>query len=116
MEYYSAIKRNAFESVLMRWMSLEPIIQSEVSQEEKDKYRILTSILSAAERSYPTSEVRGRSREDPMPEGQLPRGLTPRLRSGAAAESVRLQRRRNGRDVLPKSEVRGGGREELPRV
>ena len=38
MEYYSAIKRNAFESVLMRWMNLEPIIQSEVSQKEKDKY------------------------------------------------------------------------------
>ena len=32
MEYYSAIKNNAFESVLMRWMKLEPIIQSEVSQ------------------------------------------------------------------------------------
>ena len=44
MEYYSAIKRNAFESVMMRWMNLEPIIQSEVSQEEKDKYRILTHI------------------------------------------------------------------------
>ena len=43
MEYYSAIKRNAFESVLMRWMSLEPIIQSEVSQKEKNKY-ILTYI------------------------------------------------------------------------
>ena len=36
MEYYSAIKRNAFESVLMRWMNLEPMIQSEVSQKEKD--------------------------------------------------------------------------------
>ena len=37
MEYYSAIKkRNAFESVLMRWMNLEPIIQSEVSQKEID--------------------------------------------------------------------------------
>ena len=35
MEYYSAIKRNAFESVLTRWMSLEPIIQSEVSQKER---------------------------------------------------------------------------------
>ena len=35
------IKRNAFESVLMRWMNLEPIIQSEVSQKEKDKYHIL---------------------------------------------------------------------------
>ena len=40
MHYYSAIKRNAFESVLMRWMNLEPIIQSEVSQKEKDKYCI----------------------------------------------------------------------------
>ena len=42
MEYYSAIKRNIFESVLMRWMNLEPIIQSEVSPKEKDKYCILT--------------------------------------------------------------------------
>ena len=40
MEYYSAIKRNSFESVLMRWMNLEPIIQSEGSQKEKDKYCI----------------------------------------------------------------------------
>ena len=44
MEYYSAIKRNAFESVLMRWMNLEPIIQNEVSQKEKHKYHILTHI------------------------------------------------------------------------
>ena len=44
MEYYSARKRNAFESVLMRWMSLEPIIQSEVSQKEKEKYCILKRI------------------------------------------------------------------------
>ena len=35
MEYYSAIKKNTFESVLMRWMKLEPIIQSEVSQKKK---------------------------------------------------------------------------------
>ena len=41
MEYYSAIKRNTFESVLMRWMNRGPIIQSEVSQKEKDKYCIL---------------------------------------------------------------------------
>ena len=41
MDYYSAIKKNAFESVLMRWMNLETIIQSEVSQKEKDKYHIL---------------------------------------------------------------------------
>ena len=44
MKYYSAIKRNAFEPVLMRWMNLEPIIQSEVSQKEKDKYPILMHI------------------------------------------------------------------------
>ena len=44
MEYYSAIKMNTFESVLMRWINLEPIIQSEVSQKEKDKYCILTHI------------------------------------------------------------------------
>ena len=39
-----AIKRNTFESVLMKWMNFEPIMQSEVSQKEKDKYRILTHI------------------------------------------------------------------------
>ena len=44
MEYYSAIKRNTFESVLMWWMKVEPMIQSEVSQKEKDKYYILTHI------------------------------------------------------------------------
>ena len=42
VEYYSAIKRNTFESVLMRWMHMEPIIQSKISQKEKDKYHILT--------------------------------------------------------------------------
>ena len=42
MECSSAIKWNAFESALMRWMNLESIIQCEVSQKEKDKYRILT--------------------------------------------------------------------------
>ena len=41
MEYYSAIKKNTFESVLMRWMKLEPIIQSEVGQKEKHQYSIL---------------------------------------------------------------------------
>ena len=81
--------------------------------------------LGAAERSYPTSEVRGRSREDPMCEGRLPRGVTPHPRprvpgcdgtgtaersypspgSGAAA----------GRSY-PTPEARGGGREEQPHV
>ena len=44
MEYYSAIKKNAFVAVLMRWMKVEPIIQSEVSQKEKHEYNILTHI------------------------------------------------------------------------
>ena len=44
VEYDSAIKRNTFEYVLMRWTKLEPIIQSEVSQKEKYKYRIMTHI------------------------------------------------------------------------
>ena len=42
--YYSAIKKNTFESVLIRWMKLEPIIQSEVSQKEKHQYSILMHI------------------------------------------------------------------------
>ena len=44
MANYSTIKKNAFESVLMRWMKLEPIVQSEVSQKEKHQYSILTHI------------------------------------------------------------------------
>ena len=44
MEYYSAIENNAFESVLMRWMKLETIIQSEVSQKEKHQYSIIMHI------------------------------------------------------------------------
>ena len=44
IEYYSAIKKNTFESVLMRWMKLEPIIQNEVSQKEKLQYSVLTHI------------------------------------------------------------------------
>ena len=44
MQYHSATKRNPFESVLMRCMNLEPIIQSEMSPKEKDKYHILMHI------------------------------------------------------------------------
>ena len=44
MEYYPAIKWNELESVAVRWMNLEPVIQSEVSQKDKHKYRILTHI------------------------------------------------------------------------
>ena len=44
MEYYSAIKKNTLELALMRWMKLEPITQSEVSQKEKHQYSLLTHI------------------------------------------------------------------------
>ena len=44
MEYYSAIKKNLLESVLMRWMKLEPLIHNEESQKEKHQYSILTQI------------------------------------------------------------------------
>ena len=44
MEYYSAIKKNASESVLMKWMKPKPIIQNEVSQKEKHQYSILMHI------------------------------------------------------------------------
>ena len=59
MEYYSAIKKNTFELVLMRWMNLEPIIHSEVNQKEKDKHCIfiymefrktVTTILPAGQK------------------------------------------------------------------
>ena len=97
-----------------------------------------TGTLSAAERCFPTSEVRGRSREDPMPEGRRPRGATPCPRSGAEAGRTPCLRG-GGRKVLPHvlrsgtvaesagsdsagtaerrypmSEVSGGGWEELP--
>ena len=44
MEYYSAIKRNKIESFVEAWMDLETVIQSEVSQKEKKKYRMLTHV------------------------------------------------------------------------
>ena len=50
VEHYSAIKRNIFESVLMRWMNLEPIIQSEVSQKEKNKYHISNTYIQNLEK------------------------------------------------------------------
>ena len=50
MEYYSAMKKNTFESVLMRWMKLELIIQSEVSQKEKHQELIIQSEVSQKEK------------------------------------------------------------------
>ena len=54
MEYYSGIRKNTFESVLMRWMKLEPIIQSEVSQKEKHQYSINSVHFSSVAQSCPT--------------------------------------------------------------
>ena len=48
MEHYSAIKKNTFESVLMRWMKLEPVIQSEVSQKEKTPIQYAAAAAAAA--------------------------------------------------------------------
>ena len=51
MEYYSAVEKNTFESVLIRWMKLEPIIQSEVSQKEKRQYSISSVQFSSVTQS-----------------------------------------------------------------
>ena len=47
MEYYSAIKRNKIELFVVRWMDLESVIQSEVSQKEKNKYHMLTLYMES---------------------------------------------------------------------
>ena len=59
MEYYSAIKKNTFESVLMRWMKLEPIIQSEVSQKEKHQCSILMHIYGIWKDATPEEGLLG---------------------------------------------------------
>ena len=75
IEYYSAMKRNASESVLMRWMNLEPIIQSEVSQKEKNKYHILTHIYTESRKMVLTNlftgqQWRHRNREQAYGHGE----------------------------------------------
>ena len=59
MEYYSAVKRNETELFVVRWMDLESVIQSEVSQKEKKKYRMLTDIYGILKNGY--EEPRGRT-------------------------------------------------------
>ena len=61
-EYYSDIKRNAFEAVLMRWMNLETIIQCEVSQKVKDKHCILTHIYMEIIKMVPVILSSGQQR------------------------------------------------------
>ena len=59
MEYYSAIKRNEIELFVVRWMDLESVIQSEVSQKEKNKYHMLTHIYGIKKNG--SEEPRGRT-------------------------------------------------------
>ena len=73
-----------------------------------------TGAPSAAERSHPTSEVRGRSWEDPVPEGQQPRGVTPCPRSGQRPRVPECEGAGTAERSYPLSEVGGGGREEIP--
>ena len=63
MEYYSAIKKNAFESVLIRWMKLEPIIHSEVSQKEKHQNSILMHIMELRKMVMMTLYARQQKRQ-----------------------------------------------------
>ena len=59
MEYYSAIKRNEIELFVVRWLDLEPVIQSEVSQKEKNKYHMLTHIYGIKKKG--SEEPRGKT-------------------------------------------------------
>ena len=52
MEYYSVIKRNEMQLFVVRWMDLESVIQSEVSQKEKNKYRMLTHIYGIQKKKW----------------------------------------------------------------
>ena len=77
---------------------------------------LVTGTLSMAERSYPTSEVRGKSQEDPMPEGWWPRGVTPHPRSGQELRVPGCDSAGMAKRSYRMSRVRGGAQEELPCV
>ena len=61
MEYYSATKRNEIGLFVVRWMDQESVIQSEVSQKEKNKYHMLTHIYMESEKKNGSEEPRGRT-------------------------------------------------------
>ena len=61
MEYFSAIKRNEIELFVLRWTDLETVIQREVSQKEKNKYRMLTHIYGILKKKNGSEEQRGRT-------------------------------------------------------
>ena len=75
-----------------------------------------TGTLSMAERSYPMPKIRGRSQEDPMPEGWWPRGITPCPRSGQWPRVPGCDGAGTAERSYPASEARGGGWEEQPHV
>ena len=93
MGYYSAIKRNTFESVLIRWMSLEPIIQTEVSEKEKDKYSILTYIYKESRKMVPNNLFTGSNGETDI-ENRL-------MDMGRGEERVRCMERITWKLTLP---------------
>ena len=74
MEYYSAIKRKAFESVRMRWMNLESIIQSEVSQKEKNKYCILM-LYMGSRKIVPKNLFKGSNGETDIEDRRMNMGI-----------------------------------------
>ena len=92
MEYYSGIKSNVFESVLMRWMNLEPIIQSEVRHKEKDKYCTLMPIWNL-ERWYQSNYFQGSNGERDI-ENRL-------MDKGRGEERVRCMERVTWKLTLP---------------
>ena len=67
MKYFSAIKRNTLESILVRWMNLEPVVQSEVSQKEKNKYHVLGHVSGIQKNvQFAGQEQRHRHREQTL--------------------------------------------------
>ena len=69
MEYCSAIKRNKFKSVELRWMGPEPFIQSEVSQKEKNKYDIINAYTQNLKKWYWWTYLQGRNRNADIENG-----------------------------------------------
>ena len=61
MEYYSAIKRNKIELFVVKWMDLEIVILSEVSQKEKNKYHMLTHVYGILKKKKGSEEPRGKT-------------------------------------------------------
>ena len=92
MDYYSAITRNAFESVLKRWMNLQPIIQSQVSQKEKDKYHILTHVYGIKKNG--TEEFIYRTAMETVTENRL-------MDMGRVKERARCMERATRKLTLP---------------